>query len=58
METPPKEKLTVTVELTGKALQLVINEKKRYKREERIGGKSLIINRLLSDMYDLKTKNK
>ena len=44
----------VLVDLEGNALDLVLAEKKRYRDEDRQASKSKIINRLLTELYNIK----
>lgn len=47
MKTPRPEKLTVTTTLTGKALDIVLDEKEKYDKQKRMISKSEIINKLI-----------
>ena len=42
--------------LTGKAKIIVLQEKARCKEEKYIRGKNVIINKLLSELYDIRNK--
>ena len=43
----------VLVELKGKALQLVENEKLKYQEDDTMVSKNTIINKLLSKLHDM-----
>lgn len=51
---PRPETCDVTVTLQAESLAIVFDEKDRYKKMEKMGGKPIIIHRLLCELYKLK----
>ena len=52
-----KNKLPVQVSLQGKALQIVLDEQKKYTDRDIIRGKGKLINQLLTELYEIKNKS-